>query len=388
MAENANKPSIRFKGYTDAWGQRKLGEIGDFKNGMNFDKDAMGLGYPFVNLQDIFGKTIVNNDGLGLAESTEKQRKEYSLKKGDVLFIRSSVKPEGVGEAALVANDFPDTTYSGFIIRFRPSVTLNDQYKRFVFTTKSIRNQIMIKATSSANTNINQDSLGLVVLGIPKEEEQEKIGSFFHTLDDTITLHQRKLNGLRELKQGYLQQMFPQAGECVPRNRFAGFSGVWQERKLERVVNVNSGRDYKHLNSGEIPVYGTGGYMLSVDESLSEVDAIGIGRKGTIDKPQLLFAPFWTVDTLFFLTALQNNDLLFLYALSQCIKWAKMDESTGVPSLSKVNIEKVVVSVPEETEQIAIGRFFRNLDEQIAMQTHKLEQLKQLKTAYLQHMFV
>ena len=96
--------------------------------------------------------------------------------------------------------------------------------------------------------------------------EQTTISNFFHTIDNAITLHQRKLDGLRELKRGYLQRMFPQAGERVPRVRFAGFSGDWQERKLERVVNVNSGRDYKHLNSGDIPVYGTGGYMLSVDE--------------------------------------------------------------------------------------------------------------------------
>ena len=223
---------------------------------------------------------------------------------------------------------------------------------------------------------------------VPTIKEQETISNFFHTLDDTITLYKRKLDKLKELKKGYLQQMFPQAGESVPRVRFAGYTGDWEERKLGEVLKVNSGRDYKHLNDGEIPVYGTGGYMLSVDESLSEIDAIGIGRKGTIDKPQLLAAPFWTVDTLFFMTPTPKNDLLFLYALSEIVEWAKMDESTGVPSLSKLNIQNIDVCVPEESEQTAIGKFFRTLDEQVASQQAKLDKLKQLKTAYLQKMFV
>ena len=85
-----------------------------------------------------------------------------------------------------------------------------------------------------------------------------------------------------------------------PKIRFKGFEGEWKEYSFSDILIVNSGKDYKHLDNGIIPVYGTGGYMLSVNESLSDIDAIGIGRKGTIDKPQYLKAPFWTVDTLFF----------------------------------------------------------------------------------------
>ena len=173
----------------------------------------------------------------------------------------------------------------------------------------------------------------------------------------------------------------------APAIRFKGFTHAWEQRKLGNILKVNSGKDYKHLNAGDIPVYGTGGYMLSVDESLSEIDAIGIGRKGTINKPQLLFAPFWTVDTLFFMTPLQDNELLYLYALSQNIEWAKMDESTGVPSLSKVNIENVDVCVPEAVEQTAIGSFFRTLDDAITLYKRKLDGLKELKAGYLQQMF-
>ena len=150
----------------------------------------------------------VDDTTLELAESTEKQKVEYSLIKGDVLFIRSSVKPSGVGEAALVDSNLPDTTYSGFIIRFRPKIDIDNNFKRFAFGTKYVRNQIMARATSSANTNINQDSLSLIQVGLPNLKEQEKIGSFFKQLDATIALHQRKLDLLKEQKKGFLQKMF------------------------------------------------------------------------------------------------------------------------------------------------------------------------------------
>ncbi len=172
-----------------------------------------------------------------------------------------------------------------------------------------------------------------------------------------------------------------------PKIRVKGFSGEWEKTTFGVTVTVNSGMDYKHLAEGEIPVYGTGGYMLSVNESLSDIDAIGIGRKGTIDKPQLLKAPFWTVDTLFFMTPKNYNDLFFLFALCQKINWRKYDESTGVPSLSKLNINNICFSIPKKNEQKAIASYFINLDSLIQSTTKKIESLKQVKAASLQSMF-
>ena len=128
-------PKIRFKGFTKDWEQRKLGELGSLKNGMNFSKEAMGHGFPFINLQNIFGNNVIDVNKLELADATEKQLLEYSLLKGDVLFVRSSVKLEGVGEAALVPETLENTTYSGFIIRFRDEYGLNNDFKKYIFGT-------------------------------------------------------------------------------------------------------------------------------------------------------------------------------------------------------------------------------------------------------------
>lgn len=172
-----------------------------------------------------------------------------------------------------------------------------------------------------------------------------------------------------------------------PKIRFNEFKGEWEETTFGESVIINSGLDYKHLSDGDIPVYGTGGYMLSVNQSLSEVDAIGIGRKGTIDKPQFLKAPFWTVDTLFFMTPKKGLDLHFLFALSQKTNWRKFDESTGVPSLSKINICKIDIFTPKISEQHSIASFFTTLDAQISASTSRLASLKQIKAASLQAMF-
>ena len=202
------KPKIRFKGFTNDWEQCKLGKLGTLKNGMNFSKDAMGKGFPFVNLQNIFGNNVLNYNNLDKAIATKKQLKDYNLICGDVLFVRSSVKLEGVGETSLVPINLENTTYSGFIIRFRDETGLNNNFKCYVFSIKTIRNQIIAQATDSANKNINQFVLENLNIFLPDKKEQEKIGELFQNLDKLITLHQRKLEKLQNIKKALLEKMF------------------------------------------------------------------------------------------------------------------------------------------------------------------------------------
>lgn len=201
-------PEIRFSGFTEDWEQRKLGELGSLKNGMNFSKEAMGIGFPFVNLQNIFGNNVIDVTNLGKAMASDSQLKDYNLLNGDVLFVRSSVKLEGVGEAALVPQNLENTTYSGFIIRFRDEYGLDNNFKRFLFGIESVRNQIMAQATNSANKNISQTVLENLCLKIPNKSEQEKIGLYFSNLDHLITLHQHKCEELQNIKKFMLKNMF------------------------------------------------------------------------------------------------------------------------------------------------------------------------------------
>ena len=160
--------------------------------------------------------------------------------------------------------------------------------------------------------------------------------------------------------------------EMAPEIRFTGFADAWEQRKFGNLTEVCSGRDYKHLNEGPIPVYGTGGYMTSVDEALSyDKDAIGIGRKGTIDKPYRLRAPFWTVDTLFYSIPRPGIDIDFALCSFLNVDWKSKDESTGLPSLSKEAINETLVRLPSANEQAVIGRYFAGLDSLITLHQRK-----------------
>ncbi|MFV4927311.1 restriction endonuclease subunit S [Lactobacillus delbrueckii subsp. allosunkii] len=173
----------------------------------------------------------------------------------------------------------------------------------------------------------------------------------------------------------------------APKLRFKGFTDDWEQCKLGDVAKINSGKDYKGLQPGKIPVYGTGGYMLSVNDKLSDIDAIGIGRKGTIDKPYYLNAPFWTVDTLFYVTPRGTVDISFMFPLFKNINWKRYDESTGVPSLSKNTIKKIRVSFPQNNEQVKIGDLFQKITQIITLHEEKKRQLERLKSALLKKMF-
>ena len=178
--------------------------------------------------------------------------------------------------------------------------------------------------------------------------------------------------------------------KLIPKLRFKKFEDIeaWQRYLLEELVEVNNGKDYKHLEKGDIPVYGTGGYMTNVNAALSyEKDAIGIGRKGTIDKPYILKAPYWTVDTLFYAIPKFDSNINFFHGIFKNINWLAKQESTGVPSLSKSTINNIEILIPTIQEQQEIGTFLKKIDEMIQLQQSKVNKVKDIKSAYLSEMF-
>lgn len=180
----------------------------------------------------------------------------------------------------------------------------------------------------------------------------------------------------------------------VPALRFPEFQDTegWKEYKLKSLCEIGNGKDYKHLGSGNIPVYGSGGYMTSVDNFLYDGESVCIGRKGTIDKPIFLTGKFWTVDTLFYTHSFHNCLPKFLYLIFQQINWYKYNEAGGVPSLSKTTIGEINVFVPVEKkgdlkEQKKIAECLSSLDELIEVTTQKVKALKEYKKGLMQRLF-
>jgi len=370
--------------FTKGWEQFKLGELSEVRTGKAFSSADFNNGGEYLvitnkNIQDGTSGSTPVGDRIDISEETILNK--YLLKGNNILVTMDGVNIGKTGkysnEKAILAQRVGRINSEQ--IEFLYQVTKNNQ---FISEMKKL-------SVGNAIKHISLKQISDYSFGAPiDEEEQAKIGKLFNKLDETIILQQQLLNDRKRLKKAMLQKMFPQKGETVPKVRFAGYTDDWKHRKLKDILKVNSGKDYKHLSTGDIPVYGTGGYMLSVDEKLSDIDGVGIGRKGTIDKPKYLKAPFWTVDTLFYITVLVENDLDFFFSMSQTINWKRMDESTGVPSLSKKVIEEVTQVFPSLKEQTKIGKFFKKLDETIDLHEKKLETYQELKKAMLQKMFV
>ena len=175
----------------------------------------------------------------------------------------------------------------------------------------------------------------------------------------------------------------------IPDLRFPEFlnDGQWEIKTFEKLFKIGNGRDYKHLSKGDIPVYGSGGYMLSVNDFLYDGESVCIGRKGTIDKPMFLKGKFWTVDTLFYTYDFKDCTPKFINFIFQDIDWRRHNEAGGVPSLSKTNIYKIKIFVPELLEQQKIASCLSSLDELIIAQKEKLELLKNHKKGLMQNLF-
>jgi len=191
------------------WELKKMMEIGEFKNGINKGKEDFGFGFPFINLMDVFGKSTISDLKLDLVNANEKELKLYELKKGDVLFIRSSVKKSGVGETSLVLEDLKNTVFSGFLIRFRDTkLGIDLGFKKYCFAVKKFRENLIALSTTSANTNINQESLNELVIPIPSLEEQTKIANFLSAIDEKIYCCTDQISKTEQYKKGLLQKMF------------------------------------------------------------------------------------------------------------------------------------------------------------------------------------
>ena len=160
----------------------------------------------------------------------------------------------------------------------------------------------------------------------------------------------------------------------------------WEVKKLGTVFDIGNGRDYKHLNTGKIPVYGTGGLMTYVNEYLYDGETVCIGRKGTINMPQYHNGKIWTVDTLSYTYNFRKTDVKFLYYLAQIIDWNAYNTATGVPSLTSRNVSNILVSLPPLHEQHRIASALTSIDNLISSLGKLIEKKKNIKQGAMQQL--
>ena len=177
----------------------------------------------------------------------------------------------------------------------------------------------------------------------------------------------------------------------TPKLRFKDETGTkfpdWNKRRLEEILTIYNGKDYKDLKSGEFPVFGTGGVITFVDKYLCNWNCVCIGRKGTINKPIFMDEPFWCVDTLFYTKPKEKNNPKFQFYLFETIDWQKYNTATGVPSLTGTTIGNIIVEIPTIFEQNKIADFLSSYDEKLRLQRNRIEALERRKKGLLQKVF-
>ena len=319
-----------------------MGELCTFSKGHGYSKaDIRDAGTPLI----LYGRLYTQY------ESRIEEVDTFAVEQdGSILSRGNEVIVPASGETAEDIAVASSVRRSGIILGgdlnvVTPTSKLDPDYAALGITYSKAHDDLEKRAQGKSVVHVHGNDIAEVEVSYPSESEQKRISSVVLNLDSLITLHQRK--------------------RC---NGPFTHPLVWEQRKFSEIVDVCSGRDYKHLNEGPIPVYGTGGYMTSVCEALSHNrDAVGIGRKGTIDKPYLLKAPFWTVDTLFYAIPKPDINLEFALCSFLNVDWKSKDESTGLPSLSKEAINETVLRVPNAVEQNHLGSFFTDLDSLITL---------------------
>lgn len=378
-----NIPTLRFSEFLDdgEWEKIKLGELVTISSGVSpskYDLKTSGE-YPFLKVEDL------NN-----CVKYQVSSREYSHDKKNIIKKESIIFPKR--GAAILLNkvriNISDVLMDTNLMAITPNEKIDSEF--LYYTIDKV--ELSKIADTSTIPQINNKHILPFAIDIPKPKEQQKIADCLSSIDNLVTAQSKKVETLKEHKKALMQQLFPRNGEKVPKLRFPEFEndGEWEEKQLSELLTIGNGKDYKHLNSGKIPVYGTGGYMLSVDDYLYDGESVCIGRKGTIDKPMFLTGKFWTVDTLFYTHSFKNCIPKYIFYNFGTINWYDNNEAGGVPSLSKATINKINIPVPPKDdikEQQKIANFLSSIDELITSSTKKVETLKEHKKGLTQQLF-
>ena len=383
MKDNQAKyPQLRFKGFTDPWEERKLGELGSVAMNRRIFKDQTSENeeVPFFKIGTFGSKP----DAFISRELFEEYKLKYPYPEiGDILISASG----SIGRTVVYQGEdeyFQDSN----IVWLKHDNRLDNKFLKQFYSIVKWQGLEGSTIKRLYNKNILDTDIS-----IPSTIEQNKIGMFFEQLDDTIALHQRKLAKLKELKQGYLQKLFPENGSKFPQLRFAGFADNCEERKLGDLVNVDTGaRNHQDaVQGGRYPFYVRSENIEALDEYDFDETAIlvpGDGRIGEIFHfVQGKFALHQRVYKLDGFTGVMPEFLIQLLRHGFRKHALRMNAQGTVPSLRKPVFTEWQVLIPNTKEQKPISYLLRCLDKTITLHQRKLEKLQELKKGYLQKMF-
>ena len=399
-----NTPNIRFKGFTDDWEQRKLGELSSsFEYGLNAAAKEYDGENKYIRITDIDDDSReFKQEDITSPDTDLSSAENYRLSEGDILFARTGAS---VGKSYIYKASDGLVYYAGFLIRARIRPEYNSEFVFQNTLTGDYEKFIRVTSMRSGQPGVNAQEYSQYRIMVPSKPEQDKISDCLRNLDNLITLHQRKCDETKKLKKYMLQKMFPQKNEKKPEIRFAGFTDDWEQRELSEVAEFNPKSElpetfeYVDLES----VVGT--EMVSHRTETRETApsrAQRLARTGDVFFQTV--RPYQRNNYLFekpdnnyvfstgYVQMRPKIDAEFLMCFLQTDSFVKvvLDNCTGTsyPAINSNDLSNLEIVLPaSDDEQRRIGSFISNLDNLITLHQRKCDEIKEVKKFMLQNMF-
>lgn len=411
-----NTPNIRFKGFTDDWEQRKLSEFGEATGGTSIESEFSADGiYKVISIGSYSEDNIYRDQGIRAVRSDKTINR--ILNKGDITMILNDKTASGniIGRVLLI-EESGVYVYNQRTERIEVgSENYNSQFIYTMLNAPEIRDKIIKQSQGNTQIYVNWTTVSQTDYLVPQIEEQIKIGEYFKSIDNLITLHQRKCDETKELKKFMLQKMFPKNGEKKPEIRFEGFTDDWEQRKLGELVEFYNGdRSSRYPNDSDmvsegVPFINAGDLVSGrvkldtankiTEEKFNELSGAKIQRgdiiyclRGTLGKNA--FVDNFDVGTVASsLVDIRPKKVVgkYLYqVLNSDIEYTQRivnDEGAAQPNLSAKNLSLFNIPMPDEVEQEKIAAYFDDLDNLITLHQRKCDEIKEIKKFMLQNMF-
>ena len=412
MQDNEKKPALRFKGFTDPWEQRKLGEIAVFSKGVGYSKnDLCEEGTPII----LYGRLYTKYETCIFDVDTfvkEKAGGVYS-KGGEVIVPASGETAEDISIASVVVK--PGILLGGDLNIVSPTAEYDSAFLALTISSGATHKYLSSLAQGKSVVHLHNADIQSVSAKFPTKREQEKIHLLFGKIDTLITLHQRKYEKLVNIKKSMLDKMFPKNGASVPEIRFKGFTDPWEQRKLEEYLEVSGQKNFEGIYTKEdvLSVSGDFGIVNQIEfqgrsfagasvanygvvetgdivytKSPLKSNPYGIikankGKNGIVSTLYAVYKPKQSANPEFVQIYFEQDARMNNYMHPLVNKGAKNDMK-----VSAENALKGQIVFPDIKEQRTISEFFRNLDTLITLHQRKLEKLQNIKKSCLEKMFV
>lgn len=405
------KPALRFKGFTDTWEQYKLGDLGFFKsNGVDKLSKPNEIPVNLLNYMDVYSRRKVSSKNANeLMQVTAKpcQLIENSVMKNDVFFTPTSETPEDIGRVYVIEETLNNTVYSYHLMRFRPNQgTYYPNFPNYSLMTENVRKQFFLAAKGVQRYVISKTDFESIVDTIPEYKEQVKIGEFFRSIDQLITLNQLKYKQLINIKKALLDKMFPKNGEFVPQLRFKGFTDNWEQRKIgecfsERCESMPNGELISVTINEGVKKFSELNRHDNSNDDKSKYKKVCVGDlpynsmrmwqgasgycpyEGIVSPAYTVLIPNLGIDSKCISYLFKRPDMIHCFQVN----------SQGITSdnwnLKYPKLSEIIINISSNfEEQIKISELFSSFDSLITLHQRKYEKLVNIKKALLQKMFV